>query len=560
MDPIWMKSYPLGVKQQLPKSRYDNLLDFFDHQFQSYSQQTAFSNMGQGLSYKEADKYSRRFAIFLQEDLGLKKGERFAIMMPNLLQYPIAVLGALRAGLVIVNVNPLYTARELSHLLKDSEAKAILILENFAHTLEACLSDSSLEHIVLTSIGDMLPQPKRTLVNFVVRQVKKMVPAYKLSDAIAFKSSLKASNTEYRKPEISGDDLAFLQYTGGTTGRSKGAMLSHRNLIANTEQFLAWISSDPDVLTGNLICPLPLYHIFALMLCLFGFLSAGCESVLITNPRDMKNFLKVLAKRKFNGIIGVNTLFKGLLAQKDFAKIDFSGLRLALGGGMAIERSVAERWKKATGAPLMQAYGLTEASPAVTANPIDAEAFNGSIGLPLPATEVSIRDDRGKEVAVGQAGEIWVRGPQIFSGYWRNPEETAKVLADGWLKTGDIAKFDANGFVYILDRKKDMILVSGFNVYPNEIEDVVCSHRKVMEAAAISVPDKRTGEAVKLFVVKADDSLSKDELIAYCRKNLTPYKVPKILEWRSDLPKSPVGKILRKDLRNNLQSSSQASC
>lgn len=552
MDPIWVRNYTDGVPKNLPKSRFNNLIELFDDAFKKHStNERSFSCMGKALSYKELDRLSKNFACYLQNKLQLKKGDCLAIMMPNLLQYPIVAYGALRAGVTIVNINPLYTARELEEVLIDSKAQTIVILENFATTLESSLKNTSIKNIIITSIGECLPFPKKTLVNFVVRNIKKMVPEYNLPNLINFNETIK-NHGKYNRPDIKEDDLAFLQYTGGTTGRSKGAMLTHKNLIANTEQVLFWVNSDPSFLAGQMICPLPLYHIFALMVGLFVFFSAGCESVLVTNPRDMKGFMKLLKKLKFNGIIGVNTLFNGLLNQEDFKSLDFSGLKLSLGGGMAVTHDVAKKWQEVTGNVLIQAYGLTETSPAASANPINVEEFNGSVGLPLPSTDFSIRDENSKELGIEEEGEIWIKGPQVFKGYWNNEAETRNAKTeDGWFKSGDIGKIDKEGYVTILDRKKDLIIVSGFNVYPNEVEDIVCNNPKVNEAAAIAVKSEKTGESIKLFVVKKDESLTEEELISHCKKYLTAYKVPKVIEWSKDLPKTNVGKILRKELRSS---------
>lgn len=552
MEPFWVKHYPENVPADINPKQFATILELTDKAISEHGSKKAFTNFGHSLSFNDVNRLSLRFASFLQNNIRLKKGDTIALMMPNLLQYPVAILGALRAGLTIVNVNPLYTPRELRYLLKESEAKAIVILENFGKTLEEVLADSFVEHVFVTRMGDLLPFPKSALINFVVKHVKKMVPAFELPDVFFFKTAIEEGDeTRYLRPSLSGEDLAFLQFTGGTTGPAKGAMLTHANMVANTLQVLAWFCQDPSVNLSPAICPLPLYHIFALLADCFVYFTMGAECILITNPRDVNGFVKELRKHKFSSMIGVNTLFKALLHHSRFQSIDFSNLKLALGGGMAVEREVAEQWQKRTGLPLLEAYGLTEASPAVCINPLDIKAFSGSIGLPLPSTLVSIHDENGTERKVGEEGELWVKGPQVFKGYWRNEADTQKVLSsDGWLHTGDIAKLDEKGFVYILDRLKDMIIVSGFNVYPSEIEDIVTRHPKVWEACAVAVADEKSGEAVKLFVVKKKEDLTKEELIAFCRENLVSYKIPRIIEWRKDLPKSPVGKILRKDLKN----------
>ncbi len=550
----WLKSYPEGVPAEIDMGRYASINDLFEQSCRDYSDLPAFSNLGVRLSFSELDRLSRDCGAWLQNGLGLKKGDRVALMMPNVLQYPVALFGALRAGLVVVNVNPLYTPRELSHQLEDSGAAAIIVLANFAHTLAACREKlHHLRHIVITEVGDLLGFPKRPIVNFVVKRVKRMVPAYSLSGALDFLDGLSdGARMPLDAPPIAHDDLAFLQYTGGTTGIAKGAMLTHGNLVANMLQASAWISRDLRQGQEVIITALPLYHIFALTANCLVFMSIGGHNVLITNPRDMKAFLKDLEKTPFTAITGVNTLFNALLNQERFRALDFSGLRLALGGGMAVQRPVAERWKQVTGHTLVEAYGLTEASPAVCINPIDLAEYNGSIGLPIPSTDCSIRDeDAGtRELATGEVGELCVRGPQVMRGYWNRPDETQKVLSDdGWLRTGDMGRMDDNGFFYIVDRKKDMILVSGFNVYPNEIEDVAASHPGVLEAGAVGVESESSGEVVKLVVVRKDPSLTADALRDWLRGELTAYKVPKIIEFREELPKSNVGKILRRELR-----------
>jgi len=553
MDKIWLKSYQAGVPEFIDDQieKYRSIGDVAEESFSKFSLTQAFNCMGKGLSYQEVDELSQKFASYLQNDLKLTKGDRVAVMMPNILQYPVALFGILRGGFVAVNVNPLYTARELQHQLKDSGAKVIVIFENACHTLEGVLDKTDVKHVLVTSIGDMLGFPKSHLVNFVIKKVKKMVPTWNIPSAKNFVTELSKSNAKtFKKPEMKLTDHAFLQYTGGTTGVAKGAILTHRNIIANMCQARAWLS--PAITIGNevIISPLPLYHIFSLTVSMI-FLSVGGTNVLITNPRDMPAFIKELSKWKFTVLPGVNTLFNGLLNNEKFKDLDFSHLKISLGGGMAVQRAVAERWKKVTGKALIEAYGLTETSPAACVNPLNLKDFNGFIGLPIPSTIVVIKDDEEKTLGVGEVGEICIKGPQVMPGYWQRDDETAKVMtADGFFKTGDVGILNSDGFVKIVDRKKDMILVSGFNVYPNEIEDVVATHPKVFEVAAIGVPDEKTTEAIKLFIVKKDESLSADEIISFCRKELTNYKVPKLVEFRKELPKTNVGKILRKDLRN----------
>ena len=553
MEKIWLKSYPPGVPAEIDVNEFRSLGDLFDRSVNRFADKTAYICMGKSMTYAELDALSARFGAFLQSELGLPSGARVALMMPNVLQYPIAMFGALRAGYTIVNVNPLYTARELEHQLKDSGADAIVILENFAHTLEHVRAQVPIKHVIVTSLGEMLGFPKGAIVNFVVRRVRKLVPAWTLDGHLSFADALARGSAHTLRPvEVGHEDAAFLQYTGGTTGVAKGAVLTHRNIIANLQQAHAWIS--PVVTEGReiIITALPLYHIFSLTANCLTFIKIGATNVLIPNPRDIPGFIKELSKHRFTVITGVNTLFNALLNNPEFAKLDFSSLRVALGGGMAVQQAVAEKWKQITGVALVEAYGLTETSPAVTINPLDLQAFNHSIGLPVSSTEVSIRDDDGIEQPIGQRGELCVRGPQVTPGYWNRPEETRRVFtADGFLRTGDIAVIDENGFVTLVDRKKDMILVSGFNVYPNEVEDVVASHPGVLEVAAIGVPDERSGEAVKVFVVRKDPALTAEALIAHCRENLTGYKVPHRVEFRDELPKSNVGKILRRELREH---------
>jgi len=551
MDKVWLKSYPEGVPAEIDVNEFQSIGQMFDQSISNFRDRIAFINMGRSITYGDLDKHSRDFAAWLQS-LGLAKGTRVAIMMPNLLQYPICIFGALRAGYTVVNCNPLYTAPELEHQLKDSGAEVIVVVENFAHVLAECIANTPIKHVAVTAMGDMLGFPKGSIVNFVVRHVKKLVPAWRLPQAIDFRAVLKqGANHALKRVDVTHQDIAFLQYTGGTTGVSKGAMLTHRNIIANLQQSHAWLR--PFLTKGGevIVTALPLYHIFALTANCLTYFKFGATNLLITNPRDIPGFVKELSKVPFTTITGVNTLFNALLNNPDFAKLDFSHLHVALGGGMAVQKAAADKWKKVTGLALIEAYGLTETSPAVTINPINLPEYNGSIGLPVPSTEVVMRDDEGNDQPIGQAGELCVRGPQVMAGYYKRDEETAKVMmADGFLRTGDIAVMDENGFVRIVDRKKDMILVSGFNVYPNEIEAVVAMHPSVMEVAAVGVPDEKSGEAVKIFVVKKDPALTAEELIAFCRESLTSYKVPRQVEFRIDLPKTNVGKILRRALRD----------
>lgn len=551
LQKVWLNRYPADVPAEINADRYRSLIDLFEHAALRYAEQTAFINMGQSLSYRQLDERSRAFAAYLQQGLGLKKGDRVALMMPNLLQYPIALFGVLRAGMTVVNVNPLYTPRELEHQLNDSGASAIVIVSNFAHTLEKVVAKTQVKHVILTRLGDQLSAAKGTLVNFVVKYIKKMVPKYHLPGAISFRQALqRGAHLNYTKPDIINDDLAFLQYTGGTTGVAKGAMLTHRNMQANLEQTRATYGSLLKEGQETVVTALPLYHIFALTVNCLLFIDLGGANLLITNPRDIPGLVKELAKYPFTAITGVNTLFNALLNDDGFNKLDFSSLSLSAGGGMAVQKSVAERWEKLTGHYLLEGYGLTECSPLVSVNPYDIQCHNGSIGLPVPSTDVMLVDDEGNEVAPGEPGELCIKGPQVMLGYWQRPDATDEVLKNGWLRSGDIVTVDHEGFLRIVDRKKDMILVSGFNVYPNEIEDVLMLHPKVREAAAIGVPNDVAGESVKICVVKKDASLTKEELIAHCKKYLTGYKVPKIVEFREDLPKTNVGKILRRELRD----------
>jgi long-chain acyl-CoA synthetase len=550
VDRVWLKRYPSGVPAEINADHYSSLLDIFEQSIAKFADKVAFVNMGKSITYRELDRQSQAFAAYLQHELGLKKGDAVAIMMPNLLQYPVALMGVLRAGCSVVNVNPLYTPRELQHQLTDSKARAIVIVENFAHTLMAVEKNIQVEHVILTKMGDMLGAVKGTLVNLVVKHLKKLIPAYQLQKFVPFKQVLqRGAALSWQKPVMTGADIAFLQYTGGTTGVSKGAMLTHRNMVANLEQASGFLDKFLDEGKENVVTALPLYHIFALTANFFVFFKHGGTNLLITNPRDMPNFVKELAKFPFTAITGVNTLFNGLLNTPGFAELDFSRLKLSLGGGMAVQRPVAERWKKVTKTRLLEGYGLTECCPLVTLSPFDLDDFNGSIGLPAPSTDIRLVDENGNDVPQGEAGEMIVQGPQVMLGYLNRPEETAKTIKDGWLYTGDIATMDADGFFYIVDRKKDMILVSGFNVFPNEIEEVVAMSEKVLEVAAVGVPNDATGETVKVFVVKKDPSLTEQEVIAHCKQHLTGYKVPKLVEFRTELPKTNVGKILRRELR-----------
>jgi len=560
LQKVWLNRYPADVPAEINADRYRSLVDLFEHAVQRYAEQTAFINMGKSISYRQLDERSRAFAAYLQQELGLKKGDRVALMMPNLLQYPIALFGVLRAGMTVVNVNPLYTPRELEHQLNDSGASAIVIVSNFAHTLEKVVEKTQVKHVILTRLGDQLSTAKGTLVNFVVKYIKKMVPKYSLPGAISFRQVLQqGAGMQYTRPDVINDDLAFLQYTGGTTGVAKGAMLTHRNMQANLEQTRATYGSLLKEGKETVVTALPLYHIFALTVNCLLFIDLGGVNLLITNPRDIPGLVKELSRYPFTAITGVNTLFNALLNDEGFNKLDFSTLSLSAGGGMAVQKSVAERWEKLTGHYLLEGYGLTECSPLVSVNPYDITCHNGSIGLPVPSTDIMLIDDEGNEVVDGGPGELCIKGPQVMLGYWQRPDATDEVLKNGWLRSGDIVTVDHEGFLRIIDRKKDMILVSGFNVYPNEIEDVLMLHPKVREAAAIGVPSEVAGETVKICVVKKDASLTKEELIAHCKKYLTGYKVPKIVEFREELPKSNVGKILRRELRDEAVKAAQTS-
>lgn len=550
MEKIWLKSYPEGVPAEIDPNRYPSLVSMLEESFAKYADQVAFISMGREITYRQLDELTQNFAAWLQSR-GIGKGSRVALMMPNLLQYPVCLFGALRAGCVAVNCNPLYTARELEHQLKDSGAEVIVVVENFAATLQEALPHSKLKHVVVTTVGDMLGAVKGRVVNLVLRRVKKVIPAWSIPDAIPFPQVMgEGKKLSFTPVDLHPEDLAFLQYTGGTTGVAKGAMLSHRNIVSNVLQAEAWIS--PAVREGQelIVTALPLYHIFALTANCLTFLMIGARNLLIVNARDIPGMIKEMGKYPFTAITGVNTLFNALLNNPAFAKLDFSTLRLTLGGGMAVQQAVANRWEKMTGRPLAQAYGLTETSPAATINPLNLPGFNGSIGLPISSTEVVIRGDDGHEVVQGQVGEICIRGPQVTQGYWQRPDETALVLGeDGFLRTGDLGYVDPKGYVFLVDRKKDMILVSGFNVYPNEVEEAVILHPDVLEVAAIGVADEHSGEAVKIFVVRKSPTLTAEMLIAHCRQQLTGYKVPRHVEFRADLPKTNVGKILRRALK-----------
>ncbi len=551
MEKIWIKSYPKGVPAEIDVNEYASVRDLFEESAAKYAARPAFTCMGKSITFGELDTLSATFGAWLQ-GLGCKKGARIALMMPNVLQYPVCLFGTLRAGCTVVNVNPLYTARELEHQLKDSGAEVLVCVENFAHIVAEVIGRTKVRQVVVTSIGELLGL-KGVLVDFVLRHVKKMVPKFSLPGSIRLSDALAdGRRRSLERVTLGHEDIAFLQYTGGTTGVAKGAMLVNRNIVANMLQARSWVAPMLDANRREvIITPLPLYHIFSLTANCLVFMSVGGENVLIPNPRDIPGFVKEMAKFRFTALTGVNTLFNALVNNADFAKLDFSSLRITLGGGMAVQEAVALKWKEVTGHPLIEAYGLTETSPAVTINPLDLPAYNGSIGLPIPSTDLTLRDDAGNDVPLGQAGEICVRGPQVMAGYWQRPDETAKVMdKDGWFATGDIGVMDERGFVRIVDRKKDMILVSGFNVYPNEIEGVLAGHPGVLECAAIGVPDKKSGEAVKLFVVKKDPALTADMLMQFCRENLTGYKIPREIEFRADLPKSNVGKILRRELRD----------
>lgn len=553
MEKVWFQNYPEGSPTTLDTSKYDSILDILDKAIREHPDRPAYINMGQVLTFRKLEERSRAFAAYLQNELKLKRGDRVALMMPNLLQYPIALFGILRAGLVVVNVNPLYTPRELEHQLQDSGATAIVVVSNFASTLEKIVFNTKVKHVILTRMGDQLSFGKRNLVNFVVKYVKKLVPKYKLPNAVTFREVLSIGKyRQYVRPQVDREDLAFLQYTGGTTGVAKGAMLTHGNIITNIFQ-AKWIA-EPFIGDHSkqriAVLALPLYHVFALTVNCLLFLELGVTALLITNPRDIDSFVKELKKYRFEAITGVNTLFNALLNNENFKEVDFSRLKLSVGGGMAIQQSVATRWHDLTGCNIIEGYGMTECSPLIAACPINVVKHNGTIGVPVPNTDIKIIKDDGSEAQLGEAGELWVKGEQVMRGYWQRPEATAEVLQDGWMATGDIVIMDESYSLRIVDRKKDMILVSGFNVYPNEIEDVVMLNYKVAEVVAIGVPHEVSGETIKIFVVKKDDNLTRDELRQHCRQHLTGYKVPKDIEFRDELPKSNVGKILRRILRD----------
>jgi long-chain acyl-CoA synthetase len=554
MERIWLKQYPAGVPADIDVTQYTSLVELLEESFAKFSDRKAFICMDKSITYRDLDEMSLALAAYLQSK-GLQKGTRVALMMPNVLQYPASTAAVLRAGYAVVNVNPLYTPRELEHQLKDSGAEAIIVLENFATTLQQVIARTAVKHVIIASMGDLLGL-KGMIVNLVVRRVKKMVPAYSIPGAVTFNDALAAGrNMKLNKPKIAHDDVAFLQYTGGTTGVSKGATLLHRNILANVLQNDAWLqpalAAPPHVDQLFIVCALPLYHIFALTACFLLGMRAGGVNLLIPNPRDMPGFIKELMKYQVNSLPAVNTLYNGLLHSPGFDKVDFSKLKISVGGGMAVQRPVAEQWKKLTGCEILEAYGLSETSPGLTCNPATFTEFNGSIGIPIPSTDLSIRDDDGNEVPLGQPGEICAKGPQVMAGYWNKPDETAKVMtSDGYFRTGDIGVMTPDGYTKIVDRKKDMILVSGFNVYPNEIEEVIASHPGVLECAVIGVEDARSGEAVKAFVVKKDPNVTAEDIIKYCGTQLTNYKVPKQIEFRTDLPKTNVGKILRRALRD----------
>jgi long-chain acyl-CoA synthetase len=554
MERIWLKQYPPGVPADIDTAQYASLVALLEESFAKFADRKAFICMDKSISYRDLDEMSLALAAYLQSK-GLSKGARVALMMPNVLQYPIATAAVLRAGFAVVNVNPLYTPRELEHQLKDSGAEAIVVLENFAHTVQQVIAHSSVKQVIVGSMGEMLGL-KGVLVNLVVRRVKKMVPPYSLPGAVSFTEALAAGRAvRFAKPQIGPDDVAFLQYTGGTTGVSKGATLLHRNIVANVLQNDAWLqpalAMPPKIDALFIVCALPLYHIFALTACYLLAVRAGGVNLLIPNPRDITGFIKELQKYQVNSFPAVNTLYNGLLHHPEFKKVDFSKLKISNGGGMAVQRPVAEQWKQLTGCNIAEGYGLSETSPTLTCNTATSSEFNGSIGIPVPSTYISIRDDAGGEVPLGEAGEICAKGPQVMAGYWNRPDETAKVMtADGYFRTGDIGVMGPDGYIKIVDRKKDMILVSGFNVYPNEIEEVIASHPGVLETAVIGVPDDKSGEAVKAFIVKKDPNLTAEDVIRFCRERLTAYKVPRHIEFRTDLPKTNVGKILRRQLRD----------
>ena len=553
MDKVWLKQYPQGIPAEVDVDAFGSLKEVLEHTCQRFGELPAYSNMGVTMTYRELERASRAFAAYLQTSLGLRKGERVAIMMPNLLQYPVALFGVLRAGLVVVNVNPQYTASELEHQLKDSGASAIVVLENFAHTLQAVLDRNPTMRmtVITTEVGDLFPAVKQLVTNIVVKYVKKMVPPWRIAPVTPFNVALRAGRSQaLHDVPLNHDDVAFLQYTGGTTGVAKGTVLTHGNMVANLQQLSAWIARDLQDGKETVITPLPLYHVFALTSSLI-FTKIGAHNVLITNPRDLPAFIHELKRTRFTAMIGVNTLYNALLNAPSFAQVQVHGLKLAVAGGMAVQRAVAEKWKQVTGVPIVEAYGLTETSPAATANALDIKDWTGTIGMPIPSTQAVVLDDDGVELPLGEVGEICIRGPQVMKGYWQRPEETKKAFTlDGWLRTGDMGFMDERGHFKITDRKKDMIIVSGFKVFPNQIEDVLMMHPGVLEAAAVGVSHAKSGEVVKIFVVKKDPALTAEALLEHCRKHLTGYKVPRIVEFRTEpLPKSNIGKILRRQLR-----------
>ncbi|MGE3920208.1 MAG: AMP-binding protein [Gammaproteobacteria bacterium] len=552
MEKNWLASYQQGVPHEIDLNAYESVVDLFEQSCEKFHSSPAFENFGSKLSFAELDQKSKYFAAYLQNVLELKPGDRIILMLPNLLQFPVALFGAMRAGLIVVCANPLYTPAELIHVAHETKPQAIVVFVHTAFVVEQALKQASFPNVIVTEIGDLLSEPKGFLMNFAVKHVKKMVPKYDLPQSIAFKEVLKQGKKQNFSPvHLTHDDIAFLQFTGGTTGVFKGAVLTHRNILANMLQMLAWVKPTLNEYPNQtIITALPLYHILSLTVNCLGFMAIGGLNFLITDPRNIPDFISRIKKVKFTAFTGVNTLFQALLRKPEFQEVDFTRLRITIGGGMAVQERVAEEWQKVTGCPLIEGYGLTEASPVVSANPLDIDKFNGSIGLPLPSTDVSVRSDNDEALPYGEIGELCVKGPQVMPGYWQNPEETANVFTDdGWLKTGDMVKLNENGYLYLIDRKKDVIIVSGFNVFPNEVEAVIAKNPKVSEVAVIGVPDEHSGEAVKAFIVKKDNDLTKDMLEQYCQKELTMYKVPKEFEFRESLPKTPVGKILRRALR-----------
>lgn len=554
MEKIWLTNYPKGISEEINPSAYQNIIEVFENTCTKFGPLPAFKNMGATLSFNDLDCFTYQMASFLSNHLGLKKEDRIAIQLPNLLQTPIAIFGSLRAGLIVVNTNPLYTAREMKHQFNDSGAKAIIILANFAFQLQEILEETQIEHVIITEAGDCLSFPKSLFVNSALKYIKRSIPSYNIPGAISYKKALelgKKHSLKIKGTDFSGEDLAFIQYTGGTTGVSKGAMLTHKNIVANMEQIGAWLIPQLREGVEQIITALPLYHIFALTVNCMALMKIGACNILITNPRDISAFIKELSKHSFTVVTGVNTLFAALMNHPRFSQVNWSTNKLSVAGGMALQKAVTDQWYINTGQIIVEGYGLTEASPVVTCNPLNGKEKVGSIGLPLPSTEIKLIDDQGKEVAFKQSGELCLRGPQVMKGYWQQPEETKQVLSkDGWLKTGDIAVFDDDGYLKIIDRKKDMILVSGFNVYPNEIEDVIATHTGVMEVAAIGVPDDKSGEVVQVFIVPKHDKISKSDVMAHCKKHLVAYKVPKYIEFRKALPKTHIGKILKRALKS----------